>query len=49
MSAALKRSPEIIALGEPLVEFAATEPGPLSEVASFKAGCGGIRPILQWP
>ena len=41
MSAALKRSPEIIALGEPLVEFAATEPGPLSEVASFKAGCGG--------
>jgi 2-dehydro-3-deoxygluconokinase len=33
--------PDIVALGEPLVEFSAAETGPLSSVTRFKVGCGG--------
>jgi 2-dehydro-3-deoxygluconokinase len=33
--------PDIVALGEPLVELSATEMGPLSSVTHFKVGCGG--------
>jgi 2-dehydro-3-deoxygluconokinase len=33
--------PEIIALGEPMVEFAAEEPGRLSDVTTFRRGWGG--------
>ena len=33
--------PEIISLGEPLIEFSAAEEGPLSEVNRFKRGYGG--------
>jgi 2-dehydro-3-deoxygluconokinase len=33
--------PEIISLGEPLIEFSADEEGPLSEVGCFKRGYGG--------
>lgn len=35
------RSPEIVSLGEPLVEFSAAVPGALSAVSHFKSGCGG--------
>jgi 2-dehydro-3-deoxygluconokinase len=41
MSGEKNRQPEIIALGEPLVEFSAEEAGPLAEVSRFKVGCGG--------
>lgn len=33
--------PDIVALGEPLIEFSAREAGGLSEGAGFVAGCGG--------
>lgn len=33
--------PEIIALGEPLIEFSAVESGALTDGARFVAGCGG--------
>lgn len=41
MPRAAAGSPEIISLGEPLVEFSATDEGRLADAASFKAGCGG--------
>ncbi len=33
--------PELVTLGEPMVEFAALERGPLEEVATFRRGWGG--------
>lgn len=37
----LDTSPEIVALGEGLVEFAALERGRLEQVTTFRRGCGG--------
>lgn len=34
-------SPEVISLGEPMVEFCATEVGRLGDVSLFKRGWGG--------
>ena len=41
MSGDKNRPPEILSLGEPLVEFSAEEAGPLAEVSRFRVGCGG--------
>lgn len=41
MPRSTRRPPEIISLGEPLVEFSATENGPLAEVTHFQVGTGG--------
>ncbi len=37
-----QRSPEVIALGEPLVGFSAVEEDPLAAVLRFRAGGGDI-------
>lgn len=37
----LDTSPEVVALGEGLVEFAALERGRLEQVTTFRRGCGG--------
>lgn len=41
MQSDIHTTPDILALGEPLVEFCAAEAGPLAEVSHFTAGCGG--------
>ena len=41
MPSAINMVPDIISLGEPLVEFSAIEAGALADVSHFTTGCGG--------